>query len=127
MLFFPECCDYVGRDAEETIKLSEPLNGETVKFYKDLCKENKIWGSFGGIHERIEGTDKIHNTHIVINSDGEIVTYYRKLHLFDVDTPEFKFRESKVVEGGKTISFPFESPIGKIGLQIVSEKFILTI
>jgi deaminated glutathione amidase len=77
-----------------------------------------MWSSFGGIHEKIEGTSKISNTHIVINSEGEIAGIYRKLHLFDVDTPEFKFRESKVVEGGKAISLPFQTPIGKLGLQI---------
>lgn len=118
-LFFPECCDFVSRDSEETIRLSESLNGVTVSFYKNLCKQNNIWASFGGIHERIKDTDKIYNTHIIINSNGEIVNSYRKLHLFDVDTPEFKFRESKVVEGGKYATFPVETSIGKIGLQIV--------
>lgn len=51
VLFFPECCDYVGGSREETLKLSEPLNGDTVKFYKNLAKENQMWLSFGGIHE----------------------------------------------------------------------------
>lgn len=125
MLFFPECCDFVGRDAEETISLSEPLDGDTVNYYKEMCRENKLWASFGGIHETIPGTSKIFNTHIIINDEGTIVASYRKLHLFDVDTPEFKFRESKVVEGGKAISFPVETPLGKIGLQIVSSNLIL--
>lgn len=35
-LFFPECCDYVGTNVEETKKLAEPLTGDTVKFYKSL-------------------------------------------------------------------------------------------
>ncbi|KAG5666717.1 hypothetical protein PVAND_014731 [Polypedilum vanderplanki] len=119
-LFLPECCDYVGTSIDETLSLAEPLTGETVQFYKNLCKENSIWGSFGGIHEKIEDRNdgKISNTHIIINSDGEVAGIYRKLHLFDVDTPEFKFRESKVVEGGKEISLPVETDIGRIGLQI---------
>ena len=52
-LFFPECCDYVGGSVDETLSLSEPLNGETVNFYKDLAKTNDLWLSFGGIHEAI--------------------------------------------------------------------------
>lgn len=52
-LFFPECCDYVGENAKETIELAEPLTGDTVKFYKDLCRNNKMWMSFGGIHETV--------------------------------------------------------------------------
>lgn len=35
-LFFPECCDYVGTNVDETKKLAEPLTGDTVQFYKSL-------------------------------------------------------------------------------------------
>lgn len=47
---------------------------------------------------------------------------YRKLHLFDVETPEFKFHESAVVDGGDYILSPvFDTPIGGgVGLMIVS-------
>lgn len=118
-LFLPECCDYVGTNVEETLRLSEPLSGETVEFYKQLCKENKMWASFGGIHENSSEADgKIFNTHVIINSEGELAAIYRKLHLFDVDTPEFKFRESKIVAPGYGLVKPLDSPIGKIGLQI---------
>lgn len=78
-----------------------------------------MWMSFGGIHEvATDEAGKIYNTHIIINSQGEIVQIYRKLHLFDVDTPEFKFRESKIVARGKALSDPVETPIGKIGMLI---------
>lgn len=118
-LFLPECCDYVGKNVEETLNLAEPLKGSTVEFYRKLCKENEMWGSFGGIHEiSDEHSGKVFNTHIIINSNGELVTMYRKLHLFDVDTPDFKFRESKIVSPGSGVVEPIETPIGKIGLQI---------
>lgn len=35
-LFFPECCDYVGTNVDETRELAETLTGDTVQFYKDL-------------------------------------------------------------------------------------------
>lgn len=41
----------MGENREETLKLAETLDGETVKFYKDLAKNNQMWLSFGGIHE----------------------------------------------------------------------------
>lgn len=57
-----------------------------------------------------------------MNAAGEIVDVYRKLHLFDVDTPEFKFRESSAVTGGNSIVAPLtETPLGGgLGLLIVS-------
>lgn len=120
-LFLPECCDYVGRNVDETLSMAESLDGDTVKFYRNLCRHNDVWASFGGIHEVAGGNDatrKVFNTHIVINSKGEIASLYRKLHLFDVDTPDFKFRESKIVSPGSGAVEPINTPIGQIGLQI---------
>lgn len=85
-----------------------------------MAKNHNIWISIGGFHETIANSDKIQNTHCVISDAGELIAAYRKLHLFDVDTPEFKFRESKVVEGGQKIVAPIATPIGQIGLLIVS-------
>lgn len=82
-----------------------------------------MWISYGGIHEIATDatgseTGKIFNTHVIINSSGEIAGVYRKLHLFDVDTPEFKFRESKIVQAGAGLCRPIDTPIGKIGMLI---------
>ncbi|XP_058115723.1 nitrilase and fragile histidine triad fusion protein NitFhit [Anopheles ziemanni] len=125
-IFFPECCDYVGTHREETLKLSEPLTGPTVEAYKKLARDNDVWMSFGGVHESIieESTEtdgqvkNIYNTHILINNAGKLVASYRKLHMFNVVTPEFKFRESETVRSGPALVAPVETPIGRIGLQI---------
>lgn len=82
-----------------------------------------MWMSFGGIHEVAtddtgKETGKIFNTHIIIDSQGQLAGVYRKLHLFDVDTPEFKFRESKIVQGGSGLTKPVETIAGNIGMQI---------
>lgn len=124
-VFLPECCDFVGRDRAETLSLSEPLTGATVAFYKTLAKTHGVWLSVGGFHEVQLGkdcqpiSDRIYNTHLIIDDCGELVEKYQKLHLFDVDTPEFKFRESSVVHGGTTIVAPLQTPIGSLGLMIV--------
>jgi deaminated glutathione amidase len=77
--------------------------------------------SFGGIHESVTEGDKdgkIYNCHLIINSNGEVAGVYRKLHLFDVDTPDFKFRESKIVEKGEGVTKLVQTPLGKIGMLI---------
>lgn len=62
------------------------------------------------------------NSHIVINSEGDIVSVYHKVHMFDVDIPEKKTRimESDYVLPGERIVAPVETPVGKVGLAIVS-------
>lgn len=122
-VFLPECCDFVGENREQTLELSEPLTGATMQQYQCLAKEHNVWMSLGGIHESVldeyeRKTEKIYNAHVLLNNNGELVTVYRKLHLFDVETPEFSFRESKVVMAGPRLIPPVASPIGRIGLQI---------
>lgn len=54
-----------------------------------------------------------------------MVAVYRKLHLFDVETPEFRFQESKAVNGGNYLVSPLtDTPLeGGLGLLIVSIEF----
>lgn len=80
-------------------------------------------GSFGGIHELVTDsagnkTSKLYNSHIIIDSTGEIVGHYRKMHLFDVETPERKFEESKYVVPGTGAVYPVQTPVGKVGMTI---------
>jgi deaminated glutathione amidase len=63
-------------------------------------------------------TGKTFNSHVIINSSGEIASLYRKLHLFDVETPEMKFRESRYVEAGTGVVYPIQTPAGKVGMTI---------
>lgn len=126
-VFLPECCDYVGTNRDETLALAEPLYGDTVNYYRELARSNNVWLSLGGIHESIRDTSgnvtsKLYNSHVVVDSSGELAAVYRKLHLFDVQTPEFNFRESHSVAGGNTIVAPLTgTPLpGGLGLLIVS-------
>ncbi|PSN56183.1 hypothetical protein C0J52_01410 [Blattella germanica] len=52
MVFLPEACDYIGESKEETMLLAEPLDGPTVKSFCKMAKDNKIWISVGGVHEK---------------------------------------------------------------------------
>ncbi|XP_005187821.2 nitrilase and fragile histidine triad fusion protein NitFhit [Musca domestica] len=122
-VFLPECCDFVGENRNQTLELAEPLTGPTLTKYQSLAKEYDVWLSLGGIHESVldeyeRKTDKIYNSHVVVNNKGELVKIYRKLHLFDVETPEYSFKESKVVKPGPKLIPPVDTPIGKVGLQI---------
>jgi len=66
--------------------------------------------------------EKIYNTHILINNEGELVAVYRKLHLFDMDNKDTGVRlmESDYVLKGIEIVPPVPTPVGKLALSIVS-------
>lgn len=66
--------------------------------------------------------ETVYNTHTLINSDGEIASVYRKIHLFDVSLPEKNIflRESDLNIGGSQIVAPTNTPAGSVALAVVS-------
>lgn len=58
----------------------------------------------------------------MINDNGEIIAVYNKTHLFDIEIPErgIRLKESDYVAGGSGIVDPVPTPVGKVGLAIVS-------
>ncbi|XP_069356653.1 nitrilase and fragile histidine triad fusion protein NitFhit isoform X2 [Maniola hyperantus] len=122
MIFFPEACDFICDNKQDTLKSAESiLNGNTVKIYRELAVQHNVWMSMGGLHEKNENDPKkLFNTHILINNKGEIVQTYRKLHLFDVEIPEknVRLKESDFCTPGSSVVAPVDTPVGKIGLAI---------
>ncbi|KAM6908889.1 deaminated glutathione amidase [Xenentodon cancila] len=123
MVFLPEGFDYIGSSREETLSLSETLGGDTISRYAQLARTLEVWLSLGGFHEQghnWEADRRIHNSHVIIDDKGDIVSVYRKSHLFDVELPEkgVSLRESGFTIPGSCLASPVQTPIGKVGLGI---------
>lgn len=67
-------------------KYALPTKNELVDSFCQIAKENNCWIHFGSFVERHE--KGISNTAVTINSAGEIVSQYRKIHLFGFDQGE---------------------------------------
>ncbi|KAI3376276.1 hypothetical protein L3Q82_016788, partial [Scortum barcoo] len=136
MVFLPEGFDYIGSSREETLSLSESLTGDTISQYTQLARKLEVWLSLGGFHERghnWESDRRIYNSHIIVDDKGtvhliislhtntcDIVSVYRKSHLFDVELPEkgVSLKESAFTIPGPSLAAPVQTPIGKLGLGI---------
>jgi nitrilase len=71
---------------------------------RELAAKHGIFVHAGSFMERIEGEDRIHNTSIVFNRKGDEIARYRKIHLFDVTTPDgVAYKESATVKAGDLI------------------------
>ncbi|KAK4548131.1 hypothetical protein LTR36_010000 [Oleoguttula mirabilis] len=77
MIVFPEYCVHgLSMSTDDSIMCT--LDGPEVGAFKRACKENNIWGCFS-IMERNE-LGMPWNTGLIINAQGEVVNYYRKMH-----------------------------------------------
>ena len=108
MIAFPEMWPCLGGDpdikhaaAEELPADAEP-EGEAWRLLRDLAREHGVFVHGGSIPEL--GGDRLHNTTVAFGPDGTEVTRYRKIHMFDVVTPDGReYRESAVFGRGDAI------------------------
>ena len=63
-----------------------PTKNDLVSSFCQIAKENNCWIHFGSFVEKHE--KGISNTAVTINNLGEIVSQYRKIHLFGFDQGE---------------------------------------
>ena len=101
LVLLPEKWNAIGgvdtlHEAAETIE-----DGESVAAMRRWASRHGITLVGGSITERREGREKLSNTSLVFDSDGELVAVYRKIHLFDVDVGGQSYRESEAEEPGE--------------------------
>jgi predicted amidohydrolase len=75
-------------------------DGEATLAMREWAKRHGITLHGGSIVERREGREKLSNTSLVIDPEGEIAAVYRKIHLFDVQVGGHVYRESETEEPG---------------------------
>ncbi|XP_027198686.2 ntrilase and fragile histidine triad fusion protein NitFhit [Dermatophagoides pteronyssinus] len=122
MAFLPECFDMICPSKKLTMENGEPINGPTVQRYQNLAKNLNIWLSLGGLHEKVvpESNDdkRLFNAHIIVDQDGQIVSIYRKVHLFNLDIPGTRLVESEFSRPGNAVIKPPQTPCGRLGMGI---------
>ena len=101
VVLLPEKWNAIGgvdtlHEAAETIE-----DGESVAAMRGWASRHGITLVGGSITEQREGREKLSNTSLVFDSDGELAAVYRKIHLFDVDVGGHSYRESEAEEPGE--------------------------
>jgi deaminated glutathione amidase len=104
-VLLPEQFDWAGGAKGDKAANAEVLpGGPAYAMAQELAAKHRIFLHAGSIMERIPGDERIHNTSVVFNREGEEIARYRKIHLFDVTTPDgAAYRESATVKAGDAV------------------------
>ena len=113
----PENSSLFGLNKKNLMKIATSMQKD---FYlteiRKITKQYKKWVLVGSI--LIKENNKIKNRSVLINPEGEIQTYYDKIHMYDVIlSKKEKYFESKTFTPGKLIK-TVNLPWGKLGLSI---------
>ena len=114
MLFLPEYCSGIKVDGRKFLApAAQPHENPMLLALQDHAKQNNVWVMAGSV--AIPGRKgKIRNAGFVINSEGELVTRYDKIHLFDIQlSGDEVYRESDSVEAGSELTL-VDSPLSLI-------------
>jgi nitrilase len=104
-VLLPEQFDWAGGIKGDKAANAETLpGGPAYSMAQELAAKHRIFVHAGSIMEAIPGDERIHNTTVVFNRQGEEIARYRKIHLFDVTTPDgASYRESATVKAGEAV------------------------
>ncbi len=118
LIAFPEVFLFIG-GRQGKLAHAVSLDGEVVGRFRDAARRHKVWVLLGSVHEKIpDRADKVYNTSVLIDAEGNLAGSYRKMKLFDVDLPHLTIKESDSIVPGDAPPPVIDTPIGKVGLTI---------
>jgi deaminated glutathione amidase len=107
LVLLPENFAYFGDDlgrarhAERLGDLSAPIQGALAA----MARESGVTVVGGGFPEVGLAPDRPYNTAVMLSPAGQLVASYRKVHLFDVTTPDgIEYHESRTTSPGSELS-----------------------
>lgn len=113
----------------ENVAILEPKS-EALRAQAESWEGNSLVATFGALARDVKAwllagslpikapSGKVFNRSVLFDDKGAVVTFYDKIHLFDVDLPSGeRYRESSTFEAGGS-AVVAETPWGPVGLSV---------
>ena len=117
LIVLPEKWTAIGSE-EDALAAAETLEGAAVGWARSLARELGVEIVAGSILERVSGQQKLSNTSVHVDAQGEIRAVYRKLHMFDVEVDGRVYRESDIEQPGEEIVLSRTADGVELGMSI---------
>ncbi len=120
LIVLPENFAIMGMAETDKVKIAEDFGSGLLQDYlKEQAIKYQIWLVGGTIPLRSKEAGKVYSTCLLYNPQGEVVTRYDKIHLFDVhiESSNESYTESETISPGNKIVV-VDTPFGRLGLAI---------
>lgn len=93
-------------------------NDPALAAYRALAAELGVWLLVGSLAIRLEDDDRLANRSYLLNGSGDIVAWYDKIHMFDVNLANGRtFKESETYRPGDR-AVVADTPWGPLGMTV---------
>ncbi|WP_291993497.1 carbon-nitrogen hydrolase family protein [Candidatus Accumulibacter sp. ACC003] len=118
LVVLPEYFAIMGMsDADKVRVREEDGAGPIQDFLANCAREHGIWLIGGSLPLRAERSDKVLNSSLAYNPQGQRVARYDKIHLFGFRQESESYDESATIQAGAQ-PVAFSTPFGRVGLSI---------
>jgi nitrilase len=99
----PEYFCLIGQHDADKLAIQEPFgSGPIQQFLSDTARELGLWLVAGTLPLTGAGDNKVFNSSLAFNPQGQCVARYDKIHLFRFDNGQESYDESRVLDRGQT-------------------------
>ncbi len=101
----PEVFDFMGGSrAEKRAAAENPADGPASAMLREMARKHGIFVHGGSILENVPGEERVGNTTLAFNREGEEIARYRKIHMFDITAPDGQqYNESAAMKPGEAV------------------------
>ncbi|HEU5437499.1 MAG TPA: carbon-nitrogen hydrolase family protein [Telluria sp.] len=118
LVSLPEYWPIMGlQDTDKVGHAEQPGAGPIQDFMAGAARQHGIWLAGGTLPLTSPSPDKVMNTTLVYNPQGEPAGRYDKIHLFGFNKGDEAYDEARTIVPGENV-VTFEAPFGKVGLAV---------
>lgn len=118
LLVLPEYFAIMGaRDTDKLALIEDEGRGPIQDFLAAMALKHQVWLAGGTLGLRAQVENKVRNSLLLFNPQGQRVARYDKIHLFGFDNGSECYRESDTIERGDTL-IAVDTAIGRLGLSV---------
>ncbi|CAM5413566.1 carbon-nitrogen hydrolase family protein [Eoetvoesiella caeni] len=119
LIALPEYFCLMGRHDRDKVTLREVVgDGPIQNFLSQQARRHGVWLVGGTLPLVSPDSDRIYNTSMVYDPEGNFVARYDKIHLFGFTKGDESYDESVSIRPGENSPQVFDTPCGRVGLSI---------
>ncbi|OYU44789.1 MAG: acyltransferase [Burkholderiales bacterium PBB4] len=123
LVVLPEYFCLMGQKDRDKLEISEPFGAGPIQdFLANQAQQRGVWLVAGTLPLASNATDRVFNSTLVFNPQGQVSARYDKIHLFRFDNGVESYDEARVLEKGLTpMLFDLPSQDGhtwRVGLSV---------